>query len=273
MDAKNNEPLVSVIMATFNEPRILLTESIESILNQTYRNFELIILDDSASEDTISTIDEFAKMDSRIVVVRKNSKMGFVNALNEGIKRSKGEFIARMDGDDISLNDRFSKQLAFFKAHPNVEICGGAIIQIDENGKGSQIIKYPLDTIACRDFFKTRDIFAHPTVMYRKEYFTRTGCMYRQERWNEDTMMWYDALMNNTEVANLEDVILKFRVPSQFYTNKRCGYKLGKYQLKKRLFINKNLHYGFQANLYAYCMFILMISPAFVRKIAYKVLR
>lgn len=110
----NTEPLVSVIMATFNEPKKYIEESVSSILKQTHQNFELLIADDSTNEETIKTVDEFAAKDSRIVVIRKSKRMGFVHALNESLCQVKGEYIARMDADDIAHFDRLEKQVAFF---------------------------------------------------------------------------------------------------------------------------------------------------------------
>ena len=106
-----NKPLVSVIMATFNEQERFIKESIDSILGQTYQNLELLIADDSTNNDTIRVIDDFARRDNRVKVIRKESRMGFVKALNIALKEAKGEYIARMDGDDVALPDRFKKQI------------------------------------------------------------------------------------------------------------------------------------------------------------------
>lgn len=105
--------LVSVVMATFNEPVEMIEGAIGSILNQTYQNIELLIFDDSTKPDTIASIDKIALSDARVSVHRFSERKGFVESLNEGLKLAKGEYIARMDGDDFSLPERIKKRSIF----------------------------------------------------------------------------------------------------------------------------------------------------------------
>ena len=109
-----NKPLVSVVMATYNEPPEIIGQAIESVLNQTYTNLELIIVDDSTDKETISAIAGYLS-DSRVVYEHPEEKLGFVPALNRGLSLSKGEYIARMDGDDICFKDRLEKQITFLE--------------------------------------------------------------------------------------------------------------------------------------------------------------
>ena len=125
-------PLVSVVMATYNEPQEFITASIESILAQTYANWELLIADDSTNEDTIQIIDAFAQKDKRIKVIRKETRMGFVKALNIGLNSSRGMFIARMDGDDVALSNRLEKEVDFLQTHRNIDVIGGAMNIIND---------------------------------------------------------------------------------------------------------------------------------------------
>src|SRR5574344_2119427 len=103
MNQTNNNPLVTIVMATFNESPEMITKAINSILYQSYKNLELLILDDSTAIDSKNAIDSVVANDTRVKVIRKEQRMGFVPALNEGIRLSKGKYIARMDGDDIAL--------------------------------------------------------------------------------------------------------------------------------------------------------------------------
>ena len=130
-----NDPLVSVIMATFNEPKRFIEESISSILNQTYSKLELLIADDSTKEETIKVIDDFAANDDRVRVIRKETRMGFVNALNIALKEAKGDFIARMDGDDISFPDRIRKEVDYLTNHKDAAMVYSSYISIDEMGQ------------------------------------------------------------------------------------------------------------------------------------------
>jgi glycosyltransferase involved in cell wall biosynthesis len=129
-------------MTTFNEPKNYIQQSIESVLNQNYTNFELLILDDSSNSETIQAIDSFKK-DIRVNVVREKRRMGFVHALNKGMKMAKGKYIARMDADDICFNDRFEKQIKYMEAHTDIDILGGNMKIIDENGNILSQRQYP----------------------------------------------------------------------------------------------------------------------------------
>ena len=117
--------LVSVVMATFNEPVEMIEGAIGSILNQTYQNIELLIFDDSTKPDTIASIDKIALSDARVSVHRFSERKGFVESLNEGLKLAKGEYIARMDGDDFSLQERIKKEVDFLLDNPSIAVVGG----------------------------------------------------------------------------------------------------------------------------------------------------
>ena len=95
------KPLISVVMATFNEPPEYITQSVQSILHQTLGDFELLLIDDSTNPDTVAAIDSLAQSDARIRLTREKQRIGFVRALNTGLKQAQGKYIARMDGDDI----------------------------------------------------------------------------------------------------------------------------------------------------------------------------
>ena len=164
-----NEPLISVIMATFNEPKQFIEESISSILNQTYRNLELLIADDSTNEDTVKVIDGFASKDDRVIVIRKKDRMGFVNALNEALHRAKGDFIARMDGDDISLPNRFDIQIKYALTHSEVDVFGGNMDIINEVGDVKSERHYPTTQESIEKMFVFRSPFAHPTLMFKRD--------------------------------------------------------------------------------------------------------
>ena len=131
---RENRPLITVIMAAYNEKEEMVRTAIESILNQTYRNFEFLIFDDSTIESTKKAIDSYCS-DSRVVIYRKKKREGFVRSLNHGLEIAKGKYIARMDADDIAIRDRFEKQVSYLEHHPKTDVLGGQIVIIDESGK------------------------------------------------------------------------------------------------------------------------------------------
>ena len=114
--------MISVIMPTYNTPREFLENAIQSILRQTYGDFEFIIVDDCSTDDTEEYLRSIA--DSRIRVIRNQTNLGITKSLNIGLREARGEYIARMDSDDIALPERFEKQLKFMQEHQNVIVCG-----------------------------------------------------------------------------------------------------------------------------------------------------
>jgi glycosyltransferase involved in cell wall biosynthesis len=211
-----NEPMISVIMATFNEPKLFIEESISSILNQTYRNLELLIADDSTNEETIKVIDGFASKDDRVIVIRKKERMGFVNALNEALHRSKGDYIARMDGDDISLPNRFELQLRFAESHPGIDVFGGSMHIINEKGEITAHKKYPTEAKRLNRYFMFRNPLAHPTIMFRRKV-VEDGYYYNPEfKKAEDLELYLRLTNNNFKIGNLDEFLLKYRVLGGF---------------------------------------------------------
>lgn len=212
---KENQPLVSVIMATFNESPRIVSEAISSILNQTYKNIELLIFDDSTKEETKICIDEFAR-DERVKINRFNMRLGFVPSLNKGLETAKGQYIARMDGDDISLPDRIEKEVSFLQAHPEVAVVGGQIDIINEDSGVVSHRTYPTGTIEMWMYSCARCPVAHPTVLMRTE-IKDAGYRYNEElKVCEDLDLWLRLLNNGYKLANLEDTVLKYRVQSNF---------------------------------------------------------
>ena len=186
------------------------------------------------------------------------------------------EYIARMDADDISRTDRFEKQMAYLETHQEIDVVGGAINEIDEEGKNrGKTIVYPAGPKECREFFSKRNPHAHPAVLFRKLFFDKlNGKKYRPEyRQNQDTMLWYDGMMAGTKHANIHDVVLNFRMTDAMFKKRRNGWEFAKKQFKDRLMINKGLGYGWKADVYGFAMFCMLVSPVWVKKIAYKVFR
>ena len=204
--------MVSVIMATFNEPKAFIEASIMSILNQTFRDLELLIADDSTNAETVKVIDDFAVSDSRVVVIRKAERMGFVNALNEALNLAKGDLIARMDGDDMALPKRFEIQLRYAAVHPEVDVFGGDMDIIDEQGVVQSERRYPTTPAAIQRKFIFRSPFAHPTIMFRRRIID-AGIRY------------------NPEYKKAEDIDFLMRLYKQGYVFGNTGEKLLRYRV------------------------------------------
>jgi glycosyltransferase involved in cell wall biosynthesis len=204
-------PLVSVIMATFNEPAKYIKEAIESILNQTYSNFEFIIIDDSINSDTIQAINSY-KYDSRVIIIRESSRLGFVGALNQGLKIAKGQYIARMDADDISFKDRLKKQVTYLERTNDIDILGGNMQIINETGDVVSQRKYLSGKYLLQLSSIFRSPVAHPTVMFRRSIIDQHLFYDESFLKSEDVDFWFRLRNNGFKIANLSDNFLYFRI-------------------------------------------------------------
>ncbi|MBQ2912590.1 MAG: glycosyltransferase [Bacteroidales bacterium] len=269
---------LAVIMSLYNNDMIEYVKlAVESILSQTYKDFIFYIqydgpIDSDVNDYLLSLIDE------RVQIRKRMENKGLAQSLNDLlaiVKPQKYEFIARMDADDISLPDRFEKQIAYLMSNLKVDLVGGAINEINENGNDrGKITRYPCNPDDCRSFFAKRNPVAHPTVMFRRSFFEKTGWEYPMDYMrNEDTRLWHEGYKHGCVIANLPDVLLNFRITDAMFTQRRNGKEFAKSQYELRKIINKDLQFGFMSNVYAFVMYLLMISPSWLLKLAYRVLR
>lgn len=270
---------VAAILPVYKNDKVPYVKlSFDSILNQTYREIHLYIgVDGPVGEELALCLKDYEK-DERVSVQWFSENRGLAIVLNDLLDicfREGYEFIARMDADDISMPERIEKQMTYLMDNPDIDVVGGAIEEIDENGESrGKTIVYPASHEECREFFSRRNPHAHPAVLFRKRFFEKAGCKYRPEyRQNQDTMLWLDGMKAGTKHANIPDVVLRFRFTNSLFKKRRNGWAFAKKQLKDRKTINKTLGYGFGATVFGYMMFIMLVSPAWVKKIAYKVFR
>ena len=271
---------IAVILPVYKKDKVeFLTKSVESILYQTYKNIHLYIgVDGPVGNDLREYLHSLEKQNT-VSVVWFEENRGLACVLNDLLDMSYNEgyeYIARMDADDISELSRFEKQMAYMSNHPEIDVVGGAIKEIDEEGKyRNKTIVYPEGPEECRAFFSKRNPHAHPAVLFRKSFFEMlNGKKYRPEyRQNQDTMLWYDGMMAGTQHANIQDVILRFRMTDTMFKKRRNGWAFAKKQFTDRLMINRGLGYGLGADVYGFAMFCMLVSPAWVKKIAYRVFR
>ena len=136
------KPRISVLMTAYNSQQYV-AQAMESILNQTFSDFEFIIINDGSTDDTARIIRQYATRDSRIKFIDNKVNKGLISVLNQGLELCKGEYIARMDSDDISIPTRFALQLEYMDAHPDVGVLGGAISRFGPGIKEPQLCTYP----------------------------------------------------------------------------------------------------------------------------------
>jgi glycosyltransferase involved in cell wall biosynthesis len=204
-------PLVSAVMPVYNGERFVV-EAVRSILAQTFDDFECIIVDDGSTDGTARLLAAEQARDSRLVVHRQPSNMGFRTALNTGCALARGEFIARMDADDISASIRFERQVAFLKAHPQVGVVGSAMQVIDDRGVRGRVKVYPAGCGLAAWSMLFFNSLGHPSVMMRRALLKSAGwypagC----DGGTEDYAIFLD-LSWKSRIANLPEVLLLYRV-------------------------------------------------------------
>jgi glycosyltransferase involved in cell wall biosynthesis len=202
-------PTVSVVMPAFNAAGFL-DEAVCSILDQTFRDFEFIIVDDGSTDDTARILRKYAKADSRVRVVLQANE-GMIPALNRGCRLARGHFIARMDADDISLPQRLEKQVEFLERHPKIGILGTWIRRIDQNGSVVGTL-YPSPNPQVLKWFHFFQVcVVHPTVLMRREVLEKVN-FYRVDAVHaEDRDLWLRA-SSVTQFSNVPEILLNYRV-------------------------------------------------------------
>ena len=205
-------PKVSVIMPVYNGERFL-AKAIESILEQTYQDFEFIIIraydTNQASADIIS---QYAKKDNRIIIIDNNSKLGIAVSLNIGIEAAKGDYLARMDGDDISLPERLRTQVAFMENNTDTTICCSRVVYIDETGRDlfykDNLSADPAQIVSDLFFFC---FIHHPSVMFRKNAIFEHELYYDNTyEAAEDHELWRRA-SRTVKISVVPEILLKYR--------------------------------------------------------------
>lgn len=214
-----DNPNITVLMPVYN-CEDYVKAAVESIINQTYSNFEFLIIDDASNDETVSIIKSIE--DSRIVLFEKPKNTGYTESLNYGLSIAKGRYIVRMDADDISLPERLFKQLSYMESNPNTIVCG-SFCEIIGN---SEIREFPVLDEDLKVCLLTQSCFAHPAVMIRKSVLEIHNIQYDQSKEPaEDYALWVTLLPFGV-FHNLEEVLLKYRVHEHQVTNTRRKVQL-----------------------------------------------
>lgn len=201
---------ISVVMPVYNKD-MYLQDSIESILNQTYDDFEFIIVDDGSSQPTREILSRSADKDKRIKILSNHSNKGISYSRNLGNRVASGKYIAIMDSDDISLPDRFEKQLQYLENHPEIAVLGAQILATDSKGNQLWRSSYPVSPGLVRWGMIFGCVLAHPVVMMRREIFSNSDFQYGDEIVAQDFALW-TMISARFKMANLPDYLLLYRL-------------------------------------------------------------
>ncbi|ABY46368.1 MULTISPECIES: glycosyltransferase family 2 protein [Bacillus] len=198
-------PKITVLMPVYNGEKYL-RESVDSILNQTFTNFELLIINDGSTDSSMEILNSYN--DARIRIVTNEENLRLIKTLNKGIDLATGEYIARMDCDDIADPKRLEIQLQYMEKHPDVAVCGTGVKVIDQNRKPWQISGSP-DLI--RNCLYVRSCMIHPSVMMRTEFLKENNIYYDLNYLHAEDYELFQRLSEKYKVVNLEEPLLNYR--------------------------------------------------------------
>lgn len=226
---------VSIVMPVYNGKQYI-SESIESILNQTYDNWELIVVNEFGSDDgSKEIIESYAKKDKRIKIIQNSQREGISESLNIGLRSATGEFIARMDSDDISGARRIEKQVEYLENNPSIGLCG---IQPEFFGTEKLYWELECDPIRIRNniFFYTPCV--HPTVMFRREIIDKYKIFYNKDYKATEDYDFFSKVVGVTDIANINDnTLFKYRMYANNATNRNNNIGIKLYsEVMKRCF-------------------------------------
>lgn len=245
-------PLVSVIMPVYNAEKYI-SASLQSLLHQTYSDFEVILIDDCSSDKSMDIVRSY--VDPRLRIIRNPINIGIAASRNRGLQSCKGRYIALLDDDDISLPQRLEKQTAFLDDNKDIDVVGGMSIWIDEEDR---IIREAIEMPADPDYIKTSFLFENmynnSEVMFRRSLVENYGIRYAENMLGmEDFRFWIDCSKKG-KFSNLDELILKRRMVSDNTTAKIIGnqkkerekiyQELQEYSIKRSGFELSDIDYG-----------------------------
>lgn len=214
------ENKISVILSAFNAEKYI-SESIDSILKQSYSNFELIIIDDGSTDNTLSICEKFLKIDNRIILL-KNSHKGLTSSLNDGLKISRGKYIARQDADDISLPDRFKKQLNWFLSNDKNVLCGTNCKILTENKKNKINRSISFSNNAIKNKLNYSNCFVHSSTMFLRKHAEKLGFYDENLKYAQDYDLWW-KLSTVGLIGNLKEKLLIIRDRNESISRKNAN--------------------------------------------------
>ena len=208
-------PKITVLMPVYNGGKYL-NDAIESVLNQSFSDFEFLIINDGSTDNSEGVIKKYQQQDTRIVYIKNEENIGLQKTLNKGLSFSKTDFLARMDSDDIWCDkDKLQKQFDFLKKNPDHALVGTAMETMDEKGSKLQTIKFKESDNEIRNVILFSSQFAHPSVMISERALDEIGFYATDNKYKnvEDYELWL-RIGTKYKFANLPDVCLRYRIHS-----------------------------------------------------------
>ena len=202
-----DKPLVSVVIPVHNGEKYI-REAIESCINQDYPTLEIVVVDDKSTDNTLEILKEYG---DKVIVIPVEKQNGLGNVINIGIRASKGQYIARMDSDDVMYLSRISKQVEYLEFNPNCVAVGGQIDIIDGDSNITGHREYAIEDVDIKKNMFLFQPFAHPSVMLRRSSVESVG-FYPEDMWKVEDVKFFFLLSQKGEFHNLGDTVLKYRM-------------------------------------------------------------
>jgi glycosyltransferase involved in cell wall biosynthesis len=227
------KPLVSIILPIYNAERFL-RQAIDSVIGQTYTDFELLAIDDGSTDRSREILASYA--DKRLKVLCNNGNLGLIYSLNFGLATACGEFVARMDADDISQPTRLEEQVDFLRKYHDVALVGTAMEEIDENNEHLGCVYYPVENSEIQQRLLSKSCFCHPSVMFRRDAVLNVGGYRSEFMYAEDYDLWL-RLSEKYKLANLGRELLRYRIhmSQTCFTKQAYQYKATQYCISEAL--------------------------------------
>ncbi len=253
-----HRPKISVIMPFYNVEHFL-AEAIKSILDQTFSDFEFIIINDASTDGSEKIVKNYLA-DQRIVYLKNEKNQGIVHNLNLGLRIAQADIIARMDGDDISEPTRLEEQFNFLNQNSDITVVGCFVKIIDEKGKQIDQRTKPTNP----DIIKEKLIFysplVHPSTMFRKKAIQEAG-EYRQEYlYVEDIDLWYRLVYSGHQISNVAKFLFRYRYHSKSTAHQSTANAIKAFKLRKETIKKFHLKLNFKEKLLIYSQLIIGVS-------------
>ncbi len=237
-------PLVTIVMPVHNGGKFV-AQAMDSVLGQTYPNWELIIVDDASTDATKQILTDYATIYSQVRVFKHEKNEGIAKSLNDGISQAKGKYIARMDSDDVMKSNRLAVQVAYMMVHPGVVVSGTDMEEIDDNGKLIGKRQVPESDDQIREMMWYAMGLQHPTMMFSLKLIPSIFGWYQEMRYVEDLDLIF-RLMSYGKLANVKECLYEYRIHDR---NESLHNVRATYLSALRVRWQALLRYGYRPNL------------------------
>lgn len=236
-------PTVTVLMSTYNRGDIV-SNTINSVLNQTFTDFEFLIINDGSVDNTAYVLKEFSKKDKRIVIIDNGQNLGLIASLNKGLDRARGKYIARIDDDDRMFPQRLAKQVAFMETHPDTAVLATGI-RTFKYGKPHSDLGCPPTPAEAKANLVFGNGFAHSSTMFRKAFFDKHHIRYHPDFLAaEDYRLWQDIIWNDGDISCIQEPLTEYErhggnAPGFYKAQSDSGNRTRLYALSKFFKVDK----------------------------------